>query len=329
MTLGAVVRTVNGNPIYANKVLSDITPVLKAKAREVDADSFQAVAAQEAQQQIQVLTQTELEFAAAQRNLDKHDQDLANQLTMQWKHQQITAAGGSLEQARSRAQADGRDFDDLTREQYRVEMRRIYFQKKEFPKVQVSAADMREYYAQHQDQMFTQRAEAKFGLIKISFEASGGRDQALAKITALRRRILNGEDFSSIAGSTNDDEALLSAKGDAGFGDWIERGAFANEKVEQEVWKLKSGQITPVIEEPNAFFLAKMVERKDGHARSFAEADVQALIRRALEAEQFNTLRDKVIDDLSKEAIVYPPPPGSNFQPVVEMAMQMYPIWRK
>jgi parvulin-like peptidyl-prolyl isomerase len=329
MTLGAVVVTVNGNPIYANKVISDIAPVLSAKARELDLQSFQAVAEDEARKQIQVLERTELEFAAAQRNLDQHDRDLATQLTEQWRQQQITMAGGSLEQARSRAKADGRDFDDLVREQYRVEMRRIYFQKKEFPKVQVSAQDMRDFYTQHEDQMFTERAQAKFLMIKISFDASGGRDAALAKVTALRNRVLKGEDFSQIAGVTNDDEALLSSKGDAGFGDWIDRGAFANEKVEEEVWKLQPGQITPVIEEPTAFFIAKMVERKEGKTKSFEDADVQALIRRALEAQQFNALRDKVTGDLIKDAIIYPEPPNENFQPVVEMALQMYPIWTK
>jgi peptidyl-prolyl cis-trans isomerase D len=245
---------------------------------------------------------------------------------MHWREEQITAAGGSVEQARSRAKADGRDFDDLVQEQYRVEMRRIYFQKKEFPKVQISAQDMRQYYADHQDQ-FSTRSEAKFDLIKITFDASGGREKALARITAIRDRIQRGEDFSVIAGVENDADDLRNSKGDAGFGDWIERGAFANQQVEDAVWQVQPGQMTPIIEGPNAFFLAKMIQRKDGQSRSFADADVQALIRRALEAEQFEALRDKVLNDLESQAIVSPNPP--DYQPVIEMAMQMYPIWRK
>ena len=204
-------------------------------------------------------------------------------------------------------------------------MRRIYFQKKEFPKVLVSAQDMRQFYTQHQDQMFTQRAQAKFSLIKISFVASGGRDQALAKITALRNRIVKGEDFSQIAGVNNDDEALLSNKGDVG--DWSERGAFAQEKVEEEIWKLQPGQITPIVEEPGAFYLAKLVQKKEGKTQSFADANVQALIKRALEAQQFSALEKKVTDDLENEAIIFPFPP--NFEPAVDMAMQTYPVWRK
>jgi hypothetical protein len=140
MTLGAVVVTVNGNPIYANKLLSDIAPVLKVKARESDQVQYQSIVQEEVQKQLQVLIRTELEFAAAQQNLDEHDRKLANDLTVQWKHDQIIKMGGSLEQARAQARADGRDFDDLTQEQYRVEMRRIYFQKKEFPKVQTTCA---------------------------------------------------------------------------------------------------------------------------------------------------------------------------------------------
>jgi parvulin-like peptidyl-prolyl isomerase len=186
---------------------------------------------------------------------------------------------------------------------------------------------MRQFYAQHENDLFTQRSEAKFTLIKITFDASVGRDQALAKITALRQRVLAGEDFSKIAGTVNDDDALRAAKGDAGFGDWIDHGAYANEQVEDAIWKLNPGQITPIIEEPTAFFLARLVEKKDGNSRSFQDAEVQSMIRRALEAQQFQALRDGVQKKLLDSAIVSPWPP--NIDPAVEMAMQMYPIWRK
>ncbi len=327
MTLGAVVVTVNGNPIYANKVLSDIAPVLAVKARELEGEQFAAAARDEVQKQVNVLVRTELEFAAAQRNLDEHDRKLADQLTMQWRQEQVTLAGGSIEAARSRAKADGRDFEDMVQEQYRVEMSRIYYQKKEFPKVQVTADEMRQFYAAHENQLFSERAKARFSIIKISIDASGGRDAALAKITALRDRIIKGESFAQIAGTVNDDEMLLANKGDVGMGDWIDRGAFANEKVESEVWKLQPGQVTPVIEEPTAFFLARMDQRKEGSSRKFDDPAVQALIRRSLEAEQFEALRGKAQADLLREAIVNPDPP--QYQPAVDMAMQMYPVWRR
>jgi parvulin-like peptidyl-prolyl isomerase len=327
MTLGAVVVEVNGDPIYANKILGDITPILAAHARESTEEQFHALAREEVQKQTEVLIQTELEFAAAQRNLDTKDQKLADELTMQWRDQQVTQAGGSIEAARARALADGRDFDDLVKEQYRVEMRRIYFQKKEFPKLQITASDMRDYYARHRDDAFTQHDQAKFRIIKIDFEKSGGRDAALEKIKAIQAQLSKGADFATLAGTTNDDDALLQSKGDAGFGDWIQRGAFANEKIEDAVWKLSPGQVTPVIELAHQFAIAKLDEKQQGMVRGFEQPEVQTAIRRTLEAQQFNDLREKVRKELEKNEIIQPWPP--HYDPAVEMAMQMYPVWTK
>ena len=325
MTLGAVVVEVNGDPIYANKILGDISPVLSVRAREVNSDQFRTIVRDEVSKQVQVLERTELEFAAAQRNLDTHDRQLADQLTMQWREQQVTQAGGSIETAKARSLADGRDFDDLVKEQYRVEMRRIYFQKKEFPKVQITAQDMRDFYGKHRDDLFTQHDQAKFRVIKIDFDKSGGKQQARDKIDALRERLVKGADFKTVAAVTNDDLALLRSQGDAGFGDWIQRGAFASEAIEDAVWKMSPGQITPVIELPKSFAIAKMEEKQVGATRGFEEADVQAMIRRTLEAQQFNALREKVVSDLEKEKVIS----EENYEPAIEMAMQMYPVWAK
>ncbi|MBV8782389.1 MAG: peptidylprolyl isomerase [Phycisphaerae bacterium] len=327
MTLGAVVVQVNGNPIYANKVLREITPVLAARAKELDSTQFRSVVEDEVQKQVGVLIRTELEFAAAQRNLDSHDRELADQLTMQWREQQITQAGGSLENAKARARADGRDFDDLVQEQYRVEMRRIYFQKKEFPKVQITAQDMRDFYAKHQADLFSDRDQAKFRVIKITFAASGGQQQALDKINSIRDRINKGEDFAKVAAVTNDDPKLLASSGDVGYGDWVQRGAYASQPIEDAVWKLQPGQMTPVIELPNGYAIAKLEQKQVGGSHGFGQPEVQAMIRRALEAEQFNALRDKALANLRAEAIIFPDPP--HYEPAVEMAMQMYPVWAK
>ena len=315
MTLGAVVVEVNGNPIYANKILGDISPLLAAHARESTEDQFHALARDEVAKQTDVLIRTELEFAAAQRNLDSKDQKLANDLTMQWRDQQITQAGGALEAARAHALADGQNFDDQVKEQYRVEMRRIYFQKKEFPKLQITAQDMRDYYSKHLDDVFTQHEQAKFRIIKVSFEESGGKQQALDKINSLRAQLVKGVDFNKVSGTPPEDE------------DWIPRGAFANQQIEDAVWKLKPGGVTPPIELPQQYAIALLDAKQEGTTRSFADPEVQAGIRRSLEAQQFNELRAKAQKNLLDEAIISPYPP--HIDPAVDMAMQMYPIWAK
>ena len=63
-TLGGVVAEVNGNPIYANKVLRQLTPELAARAPELDEGQFRKLAAQEVAKKIEGLERDELLFGA-------------------------------------------------------------------------------------------------------------------------------------------------------------------------------------------------------------------------------------------------------------------------
>jgi hypothetical protein len=107
--------------------------VLVARAKELDAEHFKTVAAREIRDQIRILVREQLEYAAAERNLDQKDKDLADFLTEQWRDRQATAAGGSIELAKKLAKERGRDFDELMQDQYRLIMSRIYLDRKIVP----------------------------------------------------------------------------------------------------------------------------------------------------------------------------------------------------
>jgi parvulin-like peptidyl-prolyl isomerase len=163
-------------------------------------------------------------------------------------------------------------------------------------------------------------------VIKIGFKESGGREEAAAKAKAVRDRSVKGEDFALLAGSANTDARLARNGGDpTGDGSFIDRGAFANQKLEEAIWAVQPGQLTPVVESPDAYYVAKLEEKKAGRIKPFDDEEVQAQIRKNLEAEQFGALRDRVVNQLMKNAIVFPEPP--RYEPALEMAMQRYPVW--
>ncbi len=328
LQLGAVVVEVNGEPIFANKVIDTLAPLLSARARELDESRFRSIALTEIREQVNRLISDELEFATAQRNLDANDKNLADLLTQKWREDQVRKAGGSLQLARQAAAAQGLDFDTLVKDEYRVEMRRVYFQKKEVPKIQVTADDMRQYYAKHKDDLFTEREQAQFRVIKIGLAQAGSDEAALAKVNALRDRAVKGEDFANLAGETNDDPYLMRTKGDVtGNGGWIDRGAYAVSAVEDAVWKLGPGQITPVVKDGRAYYLAKVEQKKGGRTKQFDDDETQATIRSAISREQFLVLRDAAKQRLIKDAIITPDPPM--YAPAIEMAMQKYPAWSR
>ena len=323
-TIGGVVAEVNGAPIYANKVLEIIGPDLAAKAKDLDLERFRTYAADEIQKATRVLVRDELEFAAAQRLLDSREKDIADQMTGQWRQRQITEAAGSIEVARKRAQEEGTTFEDKVQQQYRLHMTQVYYQKKVIPKIQITADDMRRDYQRNLSNRFTEHDVIQFRLIKIDPKKMGGREQAMAKAKELQERAAKGEDFASLAAAVNHDPFLMKNAGDVGK---ISRGSFKLSEVEEQVWTLQEDQVTDVIEEDGAYYIASVTDKKVGRVRPFEEQAVQEEIRKTLRADQFKALREKVQVELEKTAIIRTNPDMMNT--ALEMAMQNYPRWAK
>jgi parvulin-like peptidyl-prolyl isomerase len=328
MTLGAVVAEVNGTPIYVNKVLSVLVVPLRANAREMEEPQFKIAATNLIRRRIQELIRDELQFAAAVRALDSDDKDLVNRLTVQYRQQLLTDAGGSVELARRKAEADGTTLEDKVQDEYRRLMTQVFFQKRLWPRVQVSAEDMRRYYDRNLSEKYTEHDQAHFLLIKIDPAKMGGVEEARTKAQELHDRAARGEDFASLAGSVNHDARLMKEHGDVG---WVQRGAYRLEKVEQAVWSIEPGAITPVIDDGGAFYLARLEQRKKGRVMPFDEEAVQNNIRDTLRMGQFRAMREQVLQGLMEKAIVRGDPDRQPdmMAPAIEIALQEYPRWSR
>jgi peptidyl-prolyl cis-trans isomerase SurA len=332
MTLGGVVAEVNGTPIYANKVLSVLEPILREKAKKYDAENFRRQAKADIDKRIEELVRIELFYAAAQRTLDAEDKRLADLLTVQWRMQQITRAGGSVELARRKAREEFQaDFDELAHEQSRNELLRIYDQKKIVPRIQVSAGDIREYYDKHVKDQFSATEKVKFRLLKVDIAKTGGKEQAIAKIDDKLKRARAGEDFAEMTRKEND-ERLFATK------DALDMNpeSFAVKPVREALSKLQPGQVSDPIADPTGFYLVKLEERTPGRVRPFEEQAVQDEIRRKLRMEQYGRLRQQDLSRLIAGSVVKPsmevlagvkPPTPAEAQMMniaLDMAMQKY-----
>ena len=326
--IGTVVAEVNGTPIYANKVLSLISKPLLQKAHELQPMAFRSYAATLISNQVQELVQDEVLYAAAERALSEEDRKVVDNMTQVWRTQQMTQAGGSIQVARSKATADGDDFDELCRQQHRKNMIELFRYRKLTPRIQVTIDDLRRYYEKHVDSEFTLHAAARFRLLEVSIAKAGSPEAALKKITDMHTRAATGvTDFSAMCGNENDSTGLASTKGDLGM---KEKGSLPPtfKKVEDEVWTLQPGEMTNPIRAGDAFYLAKLEEVRPGHVRPFNEQpdgekrSVQDEIKTKLQNEQFRELSIDVDKHLRGEAIIRTDEAMMNL--CLDMAMQRY-----
>lgn len=331
MTLGGVVMVVNGQPIYADKVLRLASSALQKHAKEMDKTEFEDAARIEIERTIRSLRDDELAAAAAERSLDPKDIQLARQLTRLWAQHEVAEVGGAEQVARLRAQEFGENFQDEEEDQYHRYLYELYLFRKIYPQVDITAEDERDYYAAHIDE-FTTPAQATIILIEADpAKLNDDPAAARAKLEGIRKRVLAGEDFAEYGRSDND---LPGATGSEGNGGEmvLKPNSFLLTNVESAVWKTPVGQISDIIADHDAFFIFKVISRDVGGTKSFADRAVQDTINRHLRDLQVQQRRDEEMRKLQMEDIVQPSDPqkiDAAIDMVVEMALQNYPQWSK
>ena len=322
LVLGSIVANVNGTPIYGHELMKQVAPLLRAKARDLDENAFRKLAKTELERQRRTLISDELTFAAAQRNTTQDEAKEAQQRTFFFREQMISRAGGSQEMARQLAREQGEDFDAILKKEERRQLVIMYYRKRIIPRVTVTVDEMRRYYEQNLAREFTVAPHATIRMIRIDIKDVGSESAALGRINdAARRAIAGGEKFEALAAEYNRMPLLVQNKGMVGP---LSKGAYVVAAVDDAIWKTDQGRVSPVIKTADAYYLFQVVEKDDGRTMTFEESQKQ--IQGVLSSQKQQEITRRNNEALQKDAVIQAD--DEMLQPIVEMAMQMYPQWR-
>ncbi len=341
MIVGTVLADVDGTPIFANQVLDVIDNALAARARELNEparkgktltpeevknneNAFRSFAIDQIKKEVETEIRNELVYRAAQRSLNENDRKLVDSLTTKWRQDEIIAAGGSVELARRRAKADGREFEQNVDDKHRWYMTQVYYEKKVIPLIVVTADMMREYYGKNKDTLFTEKTAARFRIVKIKVSDVGDRSRAESRAREWQEKLAGGEDFAKFAQENNTDPNLRLHDGLPMEG-MIDRGAFAIKPVEDAAWALEPGRVSNVIPVGDYLYIVKLEQKTFGRTKAFDSEGVQEEIGRTMRSEQFRVLREREEAKLKQNAIVKSDDRAMRL--ALEMAMQRYEQW--
>jgi len=321
--VGSVIAIVNGTPLYADKILASLDKQLAADARRMTPQEFQQSAEYKIEERVEASIRDQQYLAAANEFLGADSKTLADRVAGFWRDQQVQAVGGSLPQAQEKAfRETGLTLDELTQNYRDQKLVEIFLQQRIYPLIQVTASDQREYYEQHIKD-FTQTAEAKFRIIKFDV-ALHGEEEVASRIRKVADALRTKQPFDEISRLYNDDRN----NGIVAGGNWVQKGSYINEKVEDAVWKLSPGEFTdpPVrVPEHNANYIAVLDQKKDGKVQPFEDVFVQRQIEDTLRNRQFQALRERFTQTLINQAVAHRMPGWKN--KIMDMAMQRYYMW--
>lgn len=138
--------------------------------------------------------------------------------------------------------------------------------------ISVSAIEIREYYDQNPN-LFKEPEQIRARHILIKAESGADeseRAKALKKITAIQKKVQEGEDFSSLAKEYSEDNSSVDG-GDLGF---FGKGAMVK-PFEEAVWALKPGEVSDIVKTEFGYHLIQLVEKKPEIKRDFEAVQVK------------------------------------------------------
>lgn len=151
-------------------------------------------------------------------------------------------------------------FRAQLRTQFREQLVKQKVQQEYVSAVAISRNDVESFYAQYKDSLPTIGESVLLSKIAILLKpADSLRQAAYAKITSIKRRLDNGEDFAALAKQFSEDPSAENG-GDLGF---VKKGTLNELRFEEMVFSLDVGRISDVFESRLGFHIVMTVAKKD------------------------------------------------------------------
>ena len=174
----------------------------------------------------------------------------------------------------------------------------------------VTYDDLVNYYKQHVQQgKYDYPAQAKWEELVVRINRfDGDRSAAWRAICKMGNQVwqrvaanpgLRGAVFTELAKQKSHG---LTAK-EGGRHDWTTKGALRNQQIDEALFGLKVGQLSNIIEFDGAFYIVRVLDRKEAGRTPFTEA--QAEIRKILERERRQGLVEQELVKLRQKSRVW------------------------
>jgi peptidyl-prolyl cis-trans isomerase C len=165
--------------------------------------------------------------------------------------------------------------------------------------IEVSDEEMRQFFAAHPEQFQTpEQVQARHILIKVAADAGeADKAEARAKITALQKRLKEGEDFAALARDHSEGPSNVRG-GDLGF---FMRGQMVA-PFENAAFALAVGEVSDIVETPFGYHLIQVTDRRPAAAVVFEDAQPQ--IQQQLTSGKGREVVGQHIQDLRAKAEV-------------------------
>jgi len=165
---------------------------------------------------------------------------------------------------------------------------------------QVSAADVAQYYAAHQNQY---KVDERVRVRHILIKSENPADDAAAKKKAqdLLNQIRGGADFAKLAKENSDDPGSKEAGGELGF---LQHGTTVPE-FDKMAFSLKPGQVSDLVKTRFGYHIIQTEERQNAHVKPLEEVKLQIvpLLQRQKQTNAAQVYAQQLVSEAQKNGL--------------------------
>lgn len=170
-----------------------------------------------------------------------------------------------------------------------------YLRKVVTANVQVPDAEQKKYYQEHEKEFAVpERIKARHIFIAAAKDATAEvKAQARVKAEKIEEQLKKGGDFAKLATENSEDAESAANGGNLGY---LSPGKTNSEEFEKAAFKLKTGEISPVVETPFGFHIIRVDERQEKRTATFEETKdyIVSVLKTQLEEKKAREFLDAV-----------------------------------
>ena len=305
-TDNAMIGQINGQPVYASRLLKDIEPELIQLAQTVAATEFRAKADRIVKRQLFKTLYESLMLGDAQRDLAPQQIVMLDLAVQQHREELIRKHGeGSIAMTNHKLDlATGMDLDHTLAEFRRRTLISASLQHKIASKIKITQKQVKRYYERHRDEYNPPADRTVYWIIT--------HDALSAE--RIEKKLADGEDFLDVAGDADLNEWRPDRNGLFGK-DITGDEPFAFAPLNHAIAGLSPGQHSARVAIGSKFYWIYVPEMRDATSRPLNE--VAGEIKDKLRDQRFKALSTQYQDRLFQEG---------NYGAVDEMAQAMLEV---
>lgn len=162
----------------------------------------------------------------------------------------------------------------------------------------VDPEELLEYYRTHLAE-FERPGKVLWEQLMIRKRPDRPDAQSRDLLAALGNRVLSGESFADVARSGSEGPTAVQG----GIREWTVQGSLRSHVLDEALFQLPVGQLSPILEDDNAFHIVRVVQREDARRIPFEEA--QPEIREKLQEQREKEKIVEYLDKLRREIPVW------------------------